>query len=244
MAARREGESPGSDLMDLKEMAAREAVKYVEDGMVVGLGSGSTANKAIQLIGQKVKDEGIEITGVPTSMASDLLGRAVGIRIGELDDFPQVDLTIDGADEFDRRLNLVKGLGGALVREKIVASSSLVELIVVDESKEVDYLCQKAPLPVEILRYSHGSTMRKLAALGCVPELRMADDQPYLSDNGNFIAHCRFERIDDPGAMEATIGLIPGVVDSGLFVGLASKIIVASEKGIRILEREEQSLEE
>ena len=227
----------GSDLMDLKEMAAREAVKYVEDGMVVGLGSGSTANKAIQLIGQKVKEEGIEIIGVPTSISSDLLGRAVGIHIGELDDHAQVDLTIDGADEFDPKLNLVKGLGGALVREKIVASSSSVELIVVDSSKEVEFLCQKAPLPVEIVRYSYKSTIRKLAALGCAPELRMADDRPFVSDNGNYIVHCKFERIEDPREMEATIALVPGVVDSGLFVDLASKVIVASEDGIRILER-------
>lgn len=235
---------PGSDSMDLKEMAAREAVKYVEDGMVVGLGSGSTANKAIQLMGQKVKEEGIEIIGIPTSISSDLLGRAVGIKIGELDDHPQVDLTIDGADEFDPRLNLVKGLGGALVREKIVASSSRVVLIVVDDSKRVDYLCQKAPLPVEIVRYSHMSTIRKLASMGCVPELRVADDRPFVSDNGNYIVHCRFERIDDPREMEAEIGLVPGVVDSGLFVGLASKVIVASEGGIKILERPERSFEE
>ncbi|HUU07169.1 MAG TPA: ribose 5-phosphate isomerase A, partial [Thermoplasmata archaeon] len=158
--------------MDLKEMAAREAVKYVEDGMVVGLGSGSTANKAIQLIGQKVKEEGIGIIGIPTSTASDLLGRAVGIHMGELDDHPQVDLTIDGADEVDPSLNLVKGLGGALVREKIVAASSRVEMIVIDDSKMVDHLCQTVPLPVEIVTYSSKSTMRKLAALGCVPELR------------------------------------------------------------------------
>ena len=230
-------------MMDLKEMAAREAVKYVEDGMVVGLGSGSTANKAIQLIGQKVKEEGIGIIGIPTSTASDLLGRAVGIRMGELDDHPQVDLTIDGADEVDPSLNLVKGLGGALVREKIVAASSRVEMIVIDDSKMVNHLCQKAPLPVEIIKYSSKSTMRKLAALGCVPELRMAEDEPFISDNLNYIVHCKFERIDDPRAMEAEIGMIPGVVDSGLFIGLASKVIVASAEGVRILERAERSYE-
>ncbi len=227
-------------MVDLKEMAAREAVKYVEDGMVVGLGSGSTANKAIQLMGQKVNEEGIEIIGIPTSTASDLLGRAVGIRMGELDDHPQVDLTIDGADEVDPSLNLVKGLGGALVREKIVAASSRVEMIVVDDSKMVDHLCQKAPLPVEIVKYSSKSTMRKLAALGCVPELRMAGDEPFISDNLNYIVHCRFERVDDPRAMEAEIGMTPGVVDSGLFIDLASKVIVASAKGVRILERSER----
>jgi ribose 5-phosphate isomerase A len=228
--------------VDLKELAAREAVRYVEDGMVVGLGSGSTANKAIQLIGQKVKEEGIEIIGIPTSTASDLLGRAVGIHIGELDDHPQVDLTIDGADEVDARLNLVKGLGGALVREKMVAASSLVEMIVVDDSM-VDHLCQKVPLPVEIVTFSHRSTMRKLAVLGCTPQLRMADDKPFVSDNLNYIVHCEFERIDDPREMEAEIGHIPGVVDSGLFVDLASKVIVASAEGIRILERSERTYE-
>jgi len=229
--------------MDLKEMAAREAVKYVEDGMVVGLGSGSTANKAIQLIGQKVKEEGIGIIGIPTSTASDLLGRAVGIHMGELDDHPQVDLTIDGADEVDPSLNLVKGLGGALVREKIVAASSRVEMIVIDDSKMVDHLCQKAPLPVEIIKYSSKSTMRKLAALDWVPELRMAEDEHFISDNLNYIVHGKFERIDDPRAMEAEIGMIPGVVDSGLFIGLASKVIVASAEGVRILERAERSYE-
>lgn len=230
--------------MDLKEMAAREAVRYVEDGMVVGLGSGSTANKAIQLIGQKVKEEGIGIIGIPTSTASDLLGRAVGIHMGELDDHPQVDLTIDGADEVDPSLNLVKGLGGALVREKIVAASSRVEMIVIDDSKMVDHLCQTVPLPVEIVTYSSKSTMRKLAALGCAPELRMAENEPFISDNLNYIVHCKFDRIDDPRAMEAEIGMIPGVVDSGLFIGLASKVIVASAEGVRILERAERSYEE
>ncbi len=230
--------------MDLKEMAAREAVKYVEDGMVIGLGSGSTANKAIQLIGQRIKEEEIEVVGIPTSTGSDLLGRAVGIRMGELDDHPQVDLTIDGADEVDPSLNLVKGLGGALVREKIVAASSNVEMIVVDDSKMVDYLCQKSPLPVEIVTYSRKSTMRKLAALGCVPELRMTEDEPFVSDNLNYIVHCRFGRIDDPRAMEAEICMTPGVVDCGLFIGLASKVIVASAEGVRILERAERSYEE
>ena len=212
-------------------------MKYVEDGMVVGLGSGSTANIAIKLIGDKVKNEGIEVVGIPTSIASDLLGRAVGIKIGDLDDHRHVDLTIDGADEVDGALNLVKGLGGALLREKVVAASTHVEMIVVDGSKLVEHLCQKCPLPVEVVTFSHRSTMRRLAALGCEPAVRIADGQPFITDNGNMMVDCRFERIEDPAAMEAKINLIPGVVDNGLFVGLATKVIVGSEDGVRIMER-------
>ncbi|MDH3365622.1 MAG: ribose 5-phosphate isomerase A [Thermoplasmata archaeon] len=224
--------------MDRKEIAAREAVKYVEDGMVVGLGSGSTASIAIRLIGQKIRDDGIDVVGIPTSTASDLLGRAVGIRIGELDDHREVDITIDGADEVDPRLNLVKGLGGALVWEKIVASSTRVEMIVVDDSKMVEYLCQKAPLPVEVVRYSHRTTARRLAVLDCEPVLRTTEDgKPFVTDNGNHIVDCKFAGIDDPRSMESEINDTPGVVENGLFVGLASKVIVASDKGIRIFER-------
>ena len=218
-------------------MAAREAVKYIEDDMVVGLGSGSTANMAIRLIGDKIKEEGLEIIGVPTSKTSDLLGRAVGIRIGDLDDHPTVDITIDGADEIDPKLNLVKGLGGALVREKIVAAASVVELIVADDSKLVDHICQKAPLPVEIVRYSFGTTMRRLGALGCQPVLRLKDDAPFVTDNGNYIADCRFAKIDDPASMESTINNLPGVVDNGLFVDLASKALVGTKDGIMIVEK-------
>jgi ribose 5-phosphate isomerase A len=218
-------------------MAAKEAVKYVEDGMVVGLGSGSTANFAIKLIGDKLKEEGIEIIGIPTSKTSDLLGRAVGIKIGDLDDHPTVDLTIDGADEIGPKLNLVKGLGGALVREKIVAAASVVELIVADDSKVVDHLCQKAPLPVEIVRYSFQTTMRRLGALGCRPALRLKDGAPFVTDNGNLIVDCGFVRVDDAKSMEATINNLPGVVDNGLFVDLATKAIVGTKDGIRILEK-------
>ncbi len=224
--------------MDRKEIAAREAVKYVEDGMVVGLGSGSTASVAIKLIGQKIVEEGIDVIGIPTSNASDLLGRAVGIRIGELDEHREVDITIDGADEVDPKLNLVKGLGGALVWEKIVAASTRVEMIVVDDSKMVEYLCQKAPLPVEVVRYSHRTTARRLEVLGCETTLRLADDgNPFVTDNNNHIVDCRFDGLDDPRSMESEINAIPGVVENGLFIGLASKVIVASNDGIRIFER-------
>jgi ribose 5-phosphate isomerase A len=220
--------------MTLKEEAAREAVKHVEAGMVVGLGSGSTASIAIRLIGGKVRG-GMRIVGIATSRDSEILGRSVGIEIGELKDHPVVDLTIDGADEVDPKLNLIKGLGGALVREKIIASATKVEIIVVDESKLVEHLGQKSPLPVEIVRFAHHSTMRALERLGCVPKLRMRDGEVFVTDNGNYIADCRFDMIDNPRKLESVINLIPGVVDNGLFVGLAHKVIVASKDGIRVM---------
>lgn len=222
-------------LVDLKEMAAREAVKHVKDGMVVGLGSGSTASIAILLLGDKVK-EGWRLTGVPTSRDSEVLGKSVGIVIGELKDYPDVDLTIDGADEVDPELNLIKGLGGALVREKIVAAATRTEIIVVDESKLVGYLGQKSPLPVEIVKFASESTIRRLQRFGCVPTLREKNGLAFITDNGNLIADCSFQRIDNPAKMESDLNLIPGVVDNGLFVGLTDKVIVASKAGVRTIE--------
>jgi ribose 5-phosphate isomerase A len=222
--------------LDLKEKAAREAVGYVNDGMVVGLGSGSTASIAIRILGERVKD-GMRIVGIPTSTESENLGKAVGIKIGELRDYPIVNLTIDGADEVDPDLNLIKGLGGALVREKIVASATEMEIIVVDDSKLVDYLGQKTPLPVEIVKFAHDATVRRLREFGCEPKLRAKDGQLFVTDNGNYIADCRFKRIDDPRTLEAELNLVPGVVDNGLFVGMADRVIVSSKDGIRKLEK-------
>jgi ribose 5-phosphate isomerase A len=222
--------------MDLKEMAAREAVKQVKDGMVVGLGSGSTASIAIRILGEKVK-QGWKIVGVPTSRDSEDLGRSVGIPMGELKDYHAVDVTIDGADEVDPNLNLIKGLGGALVREKIVASVTKMEIIIVDESKLVDFLCQKAPLPVEIVRFASESTLRRLEKFGCVPKLREMNGMKFITDNGNLIADCKFSRIDNPRKMESDLNLVPGVVDNGLFVGLAHKVIVASKDGVRTIDK-------
>jgi ribose 5-phosphate isomerase A len=221
--------------MDLKEMAAREAVKYVDDDMVVGLGSGTTASIAIKMIGKKVKD-GMRIVGIPTSKDSETLAKSVGIPIGDLRARPAVDITIDGADEVDPSLNLIKGLGGALVREKIVAYSSNLEVIVADDSKIVQRLGQKAPVPVEIVKFGHEATVDKLQKLGCTVQTRKKWDELFTTDNGNFIADCRFSAIDDPRKLESEINNVPGVVDNGLFVGLADKVIVASKGGIEILE--------
>jgi len=223
--------------LELKEVAAREAVKYVEDGMVVGLGSGSTAKIAIKLLGEMV-EAGVNIVGIPTSKESEDLGRRAGILIGELKARSVVDITIDGADEVDPDMNLVKGLGGALVREKIVAAATNLEIIVIDESKLVDFLGQKVPLPVEIVRFSHEATVHRVGQLGCKCMLRMKHGERFVSDNGNYIVDCKFARIDDPMKLETEINLIPGVVDSGLFLGLADKVIVATKDGTRIMEKE------
>ncbi len=224
--------------MNLKEQAAREAVRYVKDGMVVGLGSGSTASIAIKLMGEMVRD-GLDIVGVPTSKESEALGQGSGIRISDLNEHPRVDVTIDGADEVDPALNLIKGLGGALVREKIVAAATALEVIVIDDSKLVEFLCQKSPLPVEIVTFSHRAVMGRLESLGCEAKLRMRGGEPFVSDNGNYIADCRFPRIDDPQEMESRINLVPGVVDNGLFVRLAAKVVVASPGGVRTMDRED-----
>jgi len=224
--------------VNLKEKAAREAVKYIEDDMVIGLGSGSTATIAVKLIGEMVRQAGMKIVGIPTSKESESLGRSVGIPIGELKARTSIDITIDGADEVDPDLNLTKGLGGALVREKIVAASTNVEIIIVDESKIVERLGQKVPIPVEIIKFSHEATMHKLEKLGCTPQLRMKGGERFVSDNGNYVVDCRFASIDEPKKLEMDINLIPGVVDSGLFIGLADKVIVASRTGTRILERQ------
>lgn len=217
-------------------MAAREAVRQVKNGMVVGLGSGSTASIAIKLLGESVRN-GLRIVGIATSNASEELGRAVGIEIGELADHPIVNVTIDGADEVDSDLNLIKGLGGALVREKIVAAATETEIIVVDESKLVDHLGQKSPLPVEIVKFAREATVRSLRELGCEPKLRVKDGELFVTDNGNYIADCRFNKIADPRALETQINLVPGVVDNGLFVDMADAVIVASSEGIRTLRK-------
>lgn len=223
--------------MNLKEVAAREAVKYVEDGMVVGLGSGTTATIAIKLIGEMVKG-GISIVGIPTSKESEDVARSLDIPLGELRANSAVDLTIDGADEIDPDLNLIKGLGGALVREKIVAAATNLEIIVADESKLVDKLGTKVPLPVEVVKFSHEATMHRLEQLGCKVAMRMKHGERFVSDNGNYMVDCKFSQIDDAQRLEAEINLIPGVVDSGLFLDLADKVIVATQDGTRIMERE------
>ena len=222
--------------MNLKKMAGEEAAGYIEDGMVLGLGTGSTVYYTILRIGELVKD-GYDLVGIPTSKKTEEMARSLNIPIGSLDDYPNIDLTIDGADEVDPRLNLIKGMGGALVREKIVAASSRKEIIVVDESKIVRRLGTRSPLPVEVIPFGAGFVRERLKVLGGNPKIRENDGKTFISDNGNIILDTVFDAIDRPEQLERDINSIPGVVENGLFLGLADMVIVGHEDGPEILER-------
>jgi ribose 5-phosphate isomerase A len=221
----------------MKRMASEKAVEYVEDGMVIGLGTGSTVQYAIRKIGELVKD-GLKVTGIPTSLRAKKLAIECGIPIGSLEDYPEIDLTIDGADEVDSNLNLIKGGGGALTREKIVAFHSKKEIIVVDESKIVKGLGADTPLPVEVTKFGWSATKKTLEDMGCTAELRTIVGDVYITDNQNYILDCDFGRIDEPDILEQEINDIPGVVENGLFIGLADEVIVGSKQGIIINEKQ------
>ena len=220
---------------EMKKRAGEEAAKYVKDGMVVGLGTGSTVKYTIIKLGEMVK-EGLDIIGIPTSLATEKLAREKGIKLGDLNDYDYIDLTIDGADEVDGNLNLIKGGGGALLREKMIAYASNYEIIVVDESKVKNYLGD-FPLPVEIVKFGYKKTMKNLESLGCKPSLRLKNEIPYITDNGNYIVDCKFEKILEPEKIERKIDEIPGVVEIGLFIKLANEVIVGKKEGIEIMKK-------
>ncbi|MEM2839117.1 MAG: ribose 5-phosphate isomerase A [Thermoplasmata archaeon] len=226
--------------MNPKLAAAAEAAKLVRDGQVVGLGSGSTAELAILELGKRTQEEGMRIIGIPTSRKSEAVGRGAGIPISTLDEHDVVDITIDGADEVDPNLDLIKGLGGALLREKIVAGATKKEVIVIDESKLVERLGTRAPLPVEVIQFSHEHLGRKLASLGCIPKLRLMDEKPFVTDNGNYIYDCTFANgISEAKSIDSRLQSMPGVVETGLFIGIADLVIVGSSSGVRVIRRSE-----
>src|SRR6516162_4535686 len=200
---------------ELKRAAALRAIEEVEDGMVVGLG----------------------VVGIPTSERTAAQARRLGIPIATFVEHQRLDLTIDGADEVQLgTLDLIKGLGGALLREKIVAAASNRLIIVVDQEKLVEQLGEHTPLPVEVTQFGWQATAVALAKLGCVPERRYAvGEQPYVTDGGNYILDCRFGPLTDPAAIEESIAMTVGVVESGLFVGRSSMVVVASMAGIEVL---------
>ncbi len=219
-----------------KRLAAERSLEYVRDGMCLGLGSGSTAAIMLELLGQRVRD-GLRVRGVPTLETSRQLAERVGIPIVTFDDVSCLDLAIDGADEVDPQLNLIKGGGGALLREKIVASLSRRVVIVVDSQKLVPRL-GAFPLPVEVVRFAWRPLAQRLADLGATPTLCAGRDGcPYVTDEGNYILDCAFGRIDDPAALAARLDAMPGVVDHGLFVGLADTVIVGRGEGTDVIDR-------
>jgi ribose 5-phosphate isomerase A len=218
-----------------KKMAALKAVEWVRDGMVIGLGTGSTAYYAIEVIGKLVK-EGHDLVGVPTSKNTEKLALEFGIPLTSLESVDDIDLTIDGADEVDLRLRLIKGMGGALLREKIVASVSRQEIVAVDDSKLVDVLGTKSPLPVEVVPFGHKRAKEAIERLRCKAQLR-GENNPFVTDSGNYIYDCRFVRIENPEDLEKRLNLIPGVVENGLFIGLATRVVIGTEKGVVVRER-------
>lgn len=216
-----------------KEAAARASLQYVKDGQVVGLGTGSTAAYFIQLLGEKVKS-GMRIRGIPTSIRSKELAESLGIPLITLDDCQEIAVTVDGADEVDPELRLIKGGGGAMLREKIVASATKQLVIVADASKKVERL-GKFPLPVEVIRFAEALVAKRIRALGADVNVRLgADGNPYVTDENNHVLDCQFGEIRDPDGLARELSEMPGVVEHGLFIGMASVALFA--RGSEILE--------
>jgi len=225
------------DISQLKQQDAWYAVDFVKSGMVVGLGHGSTAIFAVRCIGQLLRTGQLQsVLGVPCSLQVEEEAQRLGIPLTTLDEHPVVDLTIDGADEVDSHLNLIKGGGGALLREKIVAQASRREIIVVDESKLSPALGTHWPVPVEVTPFGWRSQSDYLESLGAEPVLRLnSDGSPFKTDQGNLILDCHFGPISDPTQLAAQMNERAGIVEHGLFLGLATDVIVASDEGVRHL---------
>jgi ribose 5-phosphate isomerase A len=208
-----------------KELTGRAAAEMVRDGDIVGLGTGSTAYFTVIALGERVK-AGLKIIGIPTSVKTDELARSIGIPLTTLDEHPEIDITIDGADEIDPQLRMIKGGGGALLREKVVAFASKKMVVVVDSAKAVPVL-GKFPLPLEVIAFARTVVEKKVVALGGSPKLRTKPDgSPYLTDNGNQILDCSFGKIADPPALALILSNTPGIAEHGLFIGLASIALV------------------
>ena len=222
-----------TDLTEVaKRLSGREAAKLVKDGAVVGLGTGSTAAYAIEELGRRIREEGLCILGIPTSYQALDLARRNGIPVRTLDDVDRVDISIDGADEVDPEKNLIKGGGAAHTQEKIIDSLADFFVTVVDDSKLVNRLGEKYPVPAEVIPMALAPVMRRFQAIGGNPVLRTAvkKDGPVITDQGNFVVDVRFPSIEDPQGLESTLNNIPGVVENGLFIKLADLVIVGISK--------------
>jgi len=220
--------------MTPKQRAAEAAISYLKDGMLVGLGTGSTADYFLQALASAIRDGKLRnITGVPTSKQSERRAEHLGIPLTTLAQNPALDVTVDGADEVDPHLNLIKGLGGALLREKIVAQNSKQMIVVADGSKSVEVLGTKSPLPVEVVTFAYEAQEGFLKSLGATPTIRRTPDGAiFVTDNGNYIYDCRFDRIRDPAELEQKLKRRAGVVETGLFIGIATVALIADENGV------------
>jgi ribose 5-phosphate isomerase A len=215
-----------------KKAAGEKAAEYVRDGMILGLGTGSTVRYFIERLASQIKEQGLDITAIPTSVASEKLANSFGIKLSTVNEHPKMDLDVDGADEVDPRFNLIKGGGGAHTREKIIASASKEFIVIVDRSKMVSRL-GNFPVPVEVLPFSEKYVWGEIVAMGGLPRRRVG----FVTDSGNIILDCRFNIID-PEKLETDLKCIPGVVEDGVFAKRKpEKVIVADGKNVKILER-------
>jgi ribose 5-phosphate isomerase A len=222
--------------MNAKQSAAAKAVEYVQNGMTIGLGTGSTAYWAIEYIGARVK-EGLALRAIATSLQTETMARDLGISIVGFADIERIDITIDGADEVDENLQIIKGGGGALLREKIVAAATEFYIIIVDDRKLVTTL-GKFKLPVEVIPFGWEFTSAHLKKMGCVPSIRLDKSKTFITDNGNYIVDCPFGSIPSPSGLHEKINSITGVVDNGLFIDMADLVIAGNDSGnVRILQR-------
>lgn len=227
---------------ELKRQAAAQALAHVRDGMKLGLGTGSTAKHFVELLGERVRD-GLKVIGVPTSEATRALAEQCGVALTTLDDIDRLDLTVDGADEVDPALNLIKGGGGALLREKIVAAASDRMIVIADDSKWVPAL-GRFPLPIEVVPFGLAATQRAIvqafSQCGLSGEMAVRagpNGHAFVTDGGHWIVDARLGTITDAPRLAALLGAIPGVVEHGLFIGLASTALLAGSQGIRVFER-------
>jgi len=223
--------------VDTKRLAGRHAADFVTSGMVLGLGTGSTVFFALERLSERIREEQLDIRGVPTSNDTATKAGELGIALTTLAADDRLDLTIDGADEVDRNKNLIKGGGGALLREKVVAAASKEMVVIVGETKLVDELGRDFLLPVEVVSFAVPTVTIALRELGCQAFLRTGKDaSPFVTDNGNQILDCRFPGIPEPAELEIRINMIPGVVENGLFIGLAGRVVVGQEDGsVRVI---------
>ena len=227
---------------ELKKMAGIHAAGYVKNGMKVGLGTGSTVKYTILELGRRIREEGLKISCVPTSISTEKLSIEQGISLHELASLEGLDLVIDGADEFDENLTLIKGGGGELVREKIIAQASKKMIVVADDSKKVSKL-GKFPLPVEVIIFSWKETRRKISEITNIDLSRInrrmnhETDEPMITDNGNYILDLSLEEIDEPLKLESELIQLAGVLDCGLFCGIANTVVLANPEGSEIIEK-------
>jgi len=225
-----------------KKEAGEAAAKLVESGMVVGLGTGSTADFFVAELGRRIAEEGLRITGVPTSDQTEVQARRANIPLTTLADRAELDLDVDGADEIQiGTLYLIKGHGGALLREKMIAQCAKRMIVISDDSKLVERLGSRFSVPVEVVQFGWQATERKLAALGSKPVLRLGKDgKPFVTDNGNYVLDCNFGAMDDPKEIAHRLDHVTGAVEHGLFLGIATQAIVCGPKGLQTLQREKR----